>query len=149
VEAGVLNVDVWRCQAALAEARADPDDESVRSALVRAAAEYGGDLLEGSFSEWVEPIRESLRRQVLDALAQLSELQAREGKLEQALAALEQAIKIDPYAEELYRRGMRLLAQLGRGDGARRLLRQLEARLYELDAEPERETLELAEDIGL
>src|SRR5438132_1028807 len=94
--------------------------------LVRAAAEYGGDLLEGSFCEWVEPVRESLRRQILDALARLSEFQAQEGKLDQALAALEQAIKIDPYAEELYRRGMRLLAQLGRGDAARRLLRHPE-----------------------
>jgi DNA-binding SARP family transcriptional activator len=60
--------------------------------------------------------------------------QTREGKLDQALAVLEQAIKVDPYAEELYRRGMRLLAQLRRGDAARRLLRQLEARLSELDA---------------
>ena len=119
------------------------------SALVRAAAEYRGDLFEGSFCEWVEPVRESLRRQVLDALARLSELQTREGKLDEALAVLEQAIKVDPYAEELYRRGMRLLVQLGRGDAARRLLRQLEARLSELDAEPEEETVELAKGIGL
>ncbi len=90
-----------------------------------------------------------MRRQVLDALARLSELQTREGKLDQALAVLEQAIKVDPYVEELYRRGMRLLAQLGRGDAARRLLRQLEARLSELDAEPEEETVRLAKDIGL
>jgi DNA-binding SARP family transcriptional activator len=44
---------------------------------------------------------------------------------------------------------MRLLAQLGGGDAARRLLRQLEARLSELDAEPEKETEQLAKDIGL
>jgi tetratricopeptide (TPR) repeat protein len=80
----------------------------------------------------------------LDVLARLSELQIREGKLDQALAVLEQAIKVDPYAEELCRRRMRLLAQLGRGDAARRLLRQLEARLSELDAEPEEETVQLA-----
>ena len=73
----------------------------------------------------------------------------REDKLDQALAVLEQAIKVDPYAEELYRRGMRLLAQLGRGDAARRLLRQLEARLSELDAEPEKDTEQLAKDLGL
>jgi hypothetical protein len=35
VEAGVFNVDLWRCQEALAEARGCPDDESTRSALVR------------------------------------------------------------------------------------------------------------------
>jgi DNA-binding SARP family transcriptional activator len=149
VEAGVFDVDLWRCQTALAEARASPDDESARSALARAAAEYGGDLLEGSLCKWAEPIRESLRRQVLDALARLSELQTREGKLDQALAVLEQAIKVDPYAEELYRRGMRPLAQLGRGDATRRLLRQLEARLSQLDAESEEETVQLAKDIGL
>jgi len=44
---------------------------------------------------------------------------------------------------------MWLLAQLGRGDAARRLLRQLEARLSELDAEPEEETEQFAKDIGL
>ncbi len=35
MEAGVFNVDLWRCQETLAEARGCPDDESTRSALVR------------------------------------------------------------------------------------------------------------------
>lgn len=102
VQAGVFEVDLWRFQGGLAEARWCSDDEAVAGALERAVAEYRGNLLEGSFSDWVEPIREPLRRQALDALSRLSELRAGTGKPEAALEAVEQALKIDPYAEELY-----------------------------------------------
>jgi hypothetical protein len=44
---------------------------------------------------------------------------------------------------------MRLLAQLGRADAARWLLRQRERQLADLDAEPETETLRPAEAIDL
>jgi DNA-binding SARP family transcriptional activator len=149
VQAGVFEVDLWRFQGGLAEARWCPDDEAVAAALEGALAECRGNLLEGSYSDWVEPIRESLRRQALDALARLSELRAAAGKREAALGAVEQAIGIDPYAEDLYRRGIRLLAQLGQAQAARRLFRQLEGRLAELDAEPEEETLQLLREMGL
>src|SRR5260370_39512439 len=62
VEAGVADVDVWLCPAAWAKHEVDPATNLYASHFV-AAVEYGDDLLEGSFCELVEPIRESLRRQ--------------------------------------------------------------------------------------
>ena len=56
----------------------------------------------------------------MDALARLAELRQAAGDQDRALAALEQAVAADPVAEELYRRVMRLEAELGRPDAVRR-----------------------------
>lgn len=143
VEQEVFDVDLWCFQAALDEAAQCPDDKLLTAVLSRAVAAYGGHLLEGSFYEWVEPMREELRRRALDVLLRLSELRKAGGDLEAALSTLERAIGVDPYAEELYRRAMFVLSELGRPEAARRLFRQLEERLAELDLEPEGETVHL------
>ena len=60
-----------------------------------------------------------------------------------ALAAFEQAITVDPVAEELYRRLMHLQAGLDRRDAVRRTYRLLARRLAELDVDPDPETEQL------
>jgi DNA-binding SARP family transcriptional activator len=148
VEDGVFDVDVWRCQAALADARRSSDDGALVEALERAAASYGGEPLEGCYYQWAEPAREELRRRALDALVRLAELRAGRGDREGALAAIEQAIGVDPYAEGLYRRAITLLGQLDRGDVARQLFRQLAARLQDLDVDPEDRTLAVLDAVS-
>ena len=70
------------------------------------------------------------------------------GDTAEALAALERAIEVDPYDEDLYRRVMRLHAAAGRRDAVRRTLRLLEARLGDdLDTDPEQETRDLAAEL--
>lgn len=64
-----------------------------------------------------------------------------------ALTTLEQAITHDPYAEPLYQRIIRLQAALGQPDAARRTYRLLEARLAELDTDPEPATTALLTDL--
>ncbi|MGH9267276.1 MAG: BTAD domain-containing putative transcriptional regulator [Acidimicrobiales bacterium] len=59
---------------------------------------------------------------------------------EGALTMLQRAIELDPHAEELYRQAMAVEADLGRPDAARRTFRRLEARLAELDLEPQERT---------
>lgn len=140
VQGGVFDVDVWRFRAALAGAREASDEQAVTAALEQAAAAYGGELLEGKYYDWVEPAREEFRRRALDALVRLAELRRSAGDTEGALAAIEQAIGVNPYAEELYRRAISLLSELDRIDVARQLFRQLGARLSDLDVEPEEET---------
>jgi DNA-binding SARP family transcriptional activator len=61
--------------------------------------------------------------------------------------ALEQAIAADLVAEELYRRLMRLQAELGRPDGVQRTYRLLARRLAELDVDPAPETERLVAEL--
>lgn len=148
IQSGVFDVDLWRFQDAVAEAAGQRSNHDVEPMLARAARAYGGELLESSFYEWAEPAREELRRRALDALVRLAELRAGRGDKEGALAAVEQAIGVDPYAEALYRRAIVLLGELDRVDVARQLFRQLGARLADLDSDPEDETVRLVDRLS-
>lgn len=140
VEADLLDVDLWRFEGALAAAQAAQGGDPVQH-LEAAAAAYGGDLLPDTYYEWVEVPRTDLRRRAVDALVRLAELREERHELEGALAALEQAIAADPYCEDLYRRMMGTQATLGRP--VRPTFGQLEARLAELDVDPEPATVNL------
>lgn len=146
-DATLINCDLWRFEIALTEAAATTDDAAGIEALERAAVAYGGDLCDGAYYEWVEASREDLRRRAVDATARLAELRQAAGDSDGALDALDMAIRHDPYAEELYRRIMRLQADLGRTDAVRRTYRLLETRLTDLDIEPDDATNRLLTDL--
>jgi DNA-binding SARP family transcriptional activator len=143
VDPRVFAVDLWRFQQALAAARHAQLDPAVAAALAEAGDVYGGVLLDGAPYAWVEVPREEVRRRAVDALARLAELRQGAGDQEGALGALEQAVAADPVAEELYRRVMRLEAELGRPDAVRRTYRLLARRLADLDVDPDSETEQL------
>jgi DNA-binding SARP family transcriptional activator len=147
VDPAVFAVDLWRFQQALAAARRAQLDPAVAAALAAAGEAYGGVLLDGAPYAWVEVAREDLRRRAVDALARLAELRQAAGDLEGALAALEQAVAADPVAEELYRRVMRLEAELGRPDAVKRTYRLLARRLADLDVDPDAATEQLVADL--
>jgi DNA-binding SARP family transcriptional activator len=147
VDPGVFAVDLWRFQQALATARRAQLDPAVAAALADAGEAYGGVLLDGAPYAWVEIPREDTRRRAVDALARLAELRQAAGDLEGALGALEQAVAADPVAEELYRRVMRLEAELGRLDAVKRTYRLLARRLADLDVDPDAETERLVADL--
>jgi DNA-binding SARP family transcriptional activator len=147
IQADLFDCDTWRFQAALDQAAHEIDPAAQVAALEQAVACHQGDLLEGSGAMWVEPAREDLRRRAIDALVHLSELHQQADNAEAAAHAIERAIALDPYAEDLYRRAMRLYAHLGRPDGVRRTLRHLENRLEELDVDLDEITSRLAEKL--
>jgi DNA-binding SARP family transcriptional activator len=144
VNRAALTADLWEFQRALADARAANDDDTKRAALSRAVELYQGDLLAGLTYEWAEPAREQVRRVALDALAHLAELAATAGREDEAVTALERAIAVDPFAEEMYRRLMRLHFERGRFDAASRIYRQCRKALADIDADPDDETEALA-----
>jgi DNA-binding SARP family transcriptional activator len=55
-------------------------------------------------------------------------------------------VAVDPVAEELYRRLMRLQAELGRPDAVQRTYRLLARQLADLDVDPDPETEQLVAD---
>jgi DNA-binding SARP family transcriptional activator len=147
VDPAVFAVDLWRFQTALAAARHAQLDPAVAAALAQAGDVYGGVLLDGAPYAWAEVPREEVRRRAVDALARLAELRQGAGDQEGALSALEQAVAADPVAEELYRRVMRLEAELGRPDAVRRTYRLLARRLADLDVDPDPETEQLVAEL--
>lgn len=142
VEPSTFSCDLWRLESALREAKLASGPEAV-APLERAAQECRGDLLYGAYYEWVEAAREDLRRRFVDAVVRLAELRAEAGAGEAALATLDEATRLDPYAEAVYRRQMALQLRLGQVEAVARTYKQLERRLAEIDADPDEATTEL------
>jgi DNA-binding SARP family transcriptional activator len=142
----LVDCDVWEFQAALADAAA-ADGQAKPDALARAAALYGGALLDGEEFEWPEEAREELRRQAADVAGRLAELREQAGDLDGAIAALEDGARWDVYNEELYQRIMRLQARLGRMDAVRRTYARLQERLADLGADPDEATERLLHEL--
>ena len=139
----MLDVDLWRFQNELHNATRADDEDATLAALRQATTLYRGDVATPADYLWIEPAREDLHRRALDAHARLAELQAAAGHIEGAIETLEHAIILDPVAEEMYRRLITLLARAGRSDAINRTWIQLQARLADLDLDPEPETVRL------
>jgi DNA-binding SARP family transcriptional activator len=142
----LVDCDVWEFQAALADAAA-ADGQAKLDALARAAALYGGTLLDGEEFEWLEEAREELRRQAADVAGRLAELREQAGDLDGAIAALKDGARWDAYNEELYQCIMRLQARLGRLDAVRRTYARLQERLADLGADPDEATERLLHEL--
>lgn len=116
------------------------DDGSTLSTAVEL---YHGDLAEDLAAGWVEPFRESARRDVLDALAALIRTTG-SNDLEARLILLERARMLDQYNENIYRDIIRTHARLGQHDAIPRTLALLRSALSDLDQQPTDETVEIA-----
>ena len=147
LDPGDVDCDVWRFDAAVIRASQGSDVELRRQALTDAAEAVTGEPLAGAPYEWAEPVRENLRRRAIDVLGELAALLGAEGNLAGAVAALERARAVDPYCEDVYRRLMGHLADMGRDDVALRVYRELEKYVAQLGAAPDEDTEALMETL--
>ena len=122
----------------------NPIDEHGVARLHRAADLYRADLAEDLAAPWLEPFRESIRRDVLDALAVLIRANG-DINPEATLALLERTRKLDPYNEGVYRDIVRCQAQLGQYAAIQRTLRLLITTLDEIGQRPTKQTLDLVD----
>ncbi|WP_239132647.1 bacterial transcriptional activator domain-containing protein [Paractinoplanes durhamensis] len=140
-----VGIDLWRMRAAIREAdQADGPRQRI-DALRRAVEFYRGTLADGADYEWVEPYREAIRQQALDAYLAL--VDALTGDPAAQVHVLDAAIAHSPYSEHLYQQAMRARAALGHLDTIRTLRRTLEQALAEIDAEPGDDTIALADQL--
>ncbi len=139
-----LEVDLWRMQTAIVEAEAATDPPARAAALRQAVACYTGPLAEGRDYEWVEPFREAVRQQAIDAHLALVAAVGDDDPAE-ALTVLRAAIGHDPHNEPLYQQAMHLSARLGDVEGIRDLRRTLTRVMGAIDSEPGDDTLTLAD----
>lgn len=124
------------------------------AALAEAVPLYRGDFMEGfvineeRFDQWVIAERDRLHRVALKAHAQLADMQARRGALDDAVATAQSSLRIDTLQEPVHRTLMRLYMQSGDIVNA---LQQYEtcARILkrELRIEPDAETKALQREI--
>ena len=140
-----LDVDLWRMRAALRAANTATSKAERVAALRRAVDTYRAPLADGSAYEWIEPHREAVRQQALDAAVALTE--ELDGQPAEQLAVVDAAIGQHPYAEQLYQVAMRARAHLGDIDGVRALRRTVTRQLADIDAEPSDDTLTLADQL--
>lgn len=147
LDPGQVRVDYWRFAEAVAARRA-ATSEQARVAAYRAVVDsYGGALAEGMTCEWIEPAREAIRRDAIDAVAALARALV-ESDPQQTLDLLEVARAFDPHNESLYRDIMRLQERLGQLDAIPRTLALLTTRLAEVDATPTPQARGLAARLG-
>lgn len=121
------------------------DGDAAAAAIAEAAlASYGGELLPGSpYEPWAAAPRERARRRVLELLELVAAHRHATGLLDEAVAAVEQAIALDPYDEERYVRAAEVRRDQGRHGAALALLQRGRAVVRELGLAPSRRLVEV------
>src|SRR5215203_436184 len=101
-----LWLDVSAFEAAATSGERTTEEEL--AALQVAVSLYRGDLLEGSYDEWILAERERLRARYVDVLARLTTLLEARGDLAGATRFAEELVRRDSLSEEAYRQLIRL-----------------------------------------
>jgi predicted ATPase/DNA-binding SARP family transcriptional activator len=111
---------------------------------------YRGEFLEGlTDGEWVSAHRDRLHERQMAMLSSLTERYRAAGDVSSALRYAEDALRLDPWREDLMRESMLLRRDLGDAAGALVEYRRFRERLKtELDVEPAPETAATAEEIA-
>lgn len=142
----LVEVDYWHLDRAITARRTASTGQERINAYRAVVNLYTGPLADGVESEWLEPVREAVRRDVIDAAAALAHA-LREVDPEQTLELLELARAFDPHNELLYRDIMRLQGRLGRFEAIPRTLALLTSKLAEIDDKPSPEASWLAANL--
>lgn len=146
-----LTVDAVELELAIASADqlVRGDEADLRLALRRAIDLYQGDLLPGTYDEWLEPERERLRSAFGAALTRLLRLVEAAREYPAAIALAERRLALDPFDEDACAALMRLHALNDDRAAALRAYRECEARLQrELGAAPGPELREAFERLA-
>ncbi len=112
-------IDVEAFQEAVRQVKDADGDSVARQWLTAAADAYGGDLLPGSYDDWVLAERERLRASAITVLDRLADAGEHAGDQDAAAVNAQALLRLDPTHEPSYRRLMRVYGTSG--DRARSL----------------------------
>ncbi|WP_269458443.1 BTAD domain-containing putative transcriptional regulator [Micromonospora coriariae] len=125
-----IEVDLWRFHAAVEHAAtAVTARPAAWQAVINA---HTGNLAAEHDWPWLNPPREALRRHVIDAYTALAATQPNPRR---TLSLLQDAIRVDPYNENLHRRAIHALEALGDHAAAEDLLTTFNRRLTDAGME--------------
>ncbi|WP_422647334.1 transcriptional regulator [Actinoalloteichus caeruleus] len=142
----VISVDYHDLAEAVVARREAVSDRERLAADRHIMSRYPGPLAEDLNVAWLEPLRESCRRDALDAVSALARATVTQDPAT-TLELLETARAADPHNELLYRDIMRLQSRLSRPEAIPRTLALLTTSLAEIDDAPTSETRVLAEQL--
>lgn len=141
-------LDVFEFEQAARQVKQSQDLRGRTLALEVMIDLYHGDLLPGSYDEWVILERDRLRQLYLSALQQLVNVQEQERNYPGAIGTAQLLVRQDPLNEEAYRSLMRLHARCGNSAAALRVYKTcLTVLRNELDALPSASTRQLYEQL--
>ena len=142
----LVDVDYWQFRDALTHSHAALGEPERLDILRQAVTLYRGELAVDLQREWIEPQREAIRREALDAVATLIAAQG-EADPTALLDLLHHARQLDPYNEELYRRMLRIQTRLGQQTDITDTVALLAAALADIDQQPSANILRLAAEL--
>ncbi|MDG4793494.1 BTAD domain-containing putative transcriptional regulator [Micromonospora sp. WMMD1082] len=111
-----IDVDLWHLNTAIRHAATAIND--TRSAWQAILDAYPADLATGRIWPWLDPIRETIRRNIIDVCVCFA---AAEPDPHHALTLLQDGIRIDPYNTDLHTHAMHALTALGDSEAAAEL----------------------------
>ncbi|MFI5484171.1 BTAD domain-containing putative transcriptional regulator [Micromonospora echinaurantiaca] len=145
LDPATVDVDVWALRDLLRAATIATGPRR-RELLTAVCDLYTAPLADGQDYEWLQPHRETVRRWGTEAHLLLADDLLDTGP--QAVCdLLDKAIGLDRYNEALYVRAMHARHAIGDADGIRTLLRALTKAVADIDAEPQDETITLANQL--
>jgi two-component SAPR family response regulator len=113
LDAARFSIDVDEFDAALANARAISNDETVARWLEQAIVLYQGEYLGNLYYDWLFPERRRLSQEYLGALRQLADYHFTHERYTRSLDLLHRALRMDNLLEELHCQAMHVYAALG------------------------------------
>lgn len=138
----IVDVDLWRLDDALTARKSDLPDGTRQSSTLAVTRLYRGDLAADISGVWLHSEREALRRTVLDVISDAARRLVKAGPAA-ILTLLEEARRIDPYNQAIYRDIARTQAELGQYSAISRTLSLLTIKLKERDAKPCKLTMDV------
>ncbi|MBC7810533.1 MAG: hypothetical protein H7175_05270 [Burkholderiales bacterium] len=144
-----LRCDALKMKQLAAQARVLPSRDARTEDLWQRAVElYRGDFLPSLYADWVLPLREAFHEMYIEALIGLGDCARARGDFRHALANLKQALKADPYREDVHRAIMTCYAQKGEKKQIATHLADLQQLFWkELAIKPSSETMALARSL--
>jgi predicted ATPase/DNA-binding SARP family transcriptional activator len=148
LDPSAATIDVQEFRNTLHEARRTADPARQKRLLGRAVELYRGELLPGYYDDWILREREQLEEAYIQALGGLAGIAEAQGDVAGAAALLHRALNVNPLAEALQRRLLRLLARAGQRAAALSAYRHWERLLRaEFEMDPDRRTAQLIRSI--
>lgn len=131
-------------------AKREKDNERLRTSLEGAHALYRGEFMPGVYENWTDERRNYYSEQFARVTGALAKLSLSERRFTDALKYAGEALKLDPYREDMHRLSLKIYAAQGKIPTAKKHFDEMRELLKaDLGIEPSAETRRIASELGL